>query len=833
MWSIRRRRGGNRAPVSGIRGQRRISRVLVGCLVASWWSVALPTLAGAATTVTVDVPDTATIPGVVVSINISVKADELVDGHVELVAGNNWDNQGTAYTADLELAAGARKTLKIPVIVPFMGMNEVRVRVFDGDDEVAQVSQDLGDDFAIPQVAVLRSGSDQTPLPETVATDFDLRPAAVRSIDADASISPGALGGGSVVISDAKSLRSLDEDSARTLGAWVRSGGTLRIAGNNPDLAPLGMEWSPDQTGVMVIQSGRVETVDSVVAALNIPFKPGALMLPNGSPAGPEVLARDLAESAGFAPVEVRFIGGFLLGYVLIAGPLLFGFTALIRRRRLIWIALPLTALLATGAAVQLTKQQRAEQGMSHSTVLNLDGSRSYVTTALGISSPTGNASVLLPQGFAAGNGSSDARGVEVAVTADGPKVQTLGGVGSFTVASAIGAAVSPGDVLVDVVREASTVTGTVTNEMPWTLHDCAIQVGDAMAALGDIEPGQTVDVSVDLRQQADLFAEASQVWPNIANLVMSGESLPSDEQNGVTGGLIVQLLSQPQAGGRSDTNAAFLGFTGEFEDPLGDGRLLPGHTLVAKSLAVPLAASLDPADRAVLPTHIELMAFGDQDSRNVIRAHFDDPEAARQEAEAGRLAVEGPTSLPREYWNGESWVTLQRQDGGNVATLEVPDDLEVDDLNGDGLPDDIDGDGLIDDLNGDGIIDLDGDGIADIPVGVPLDQGMQTALRHLIPPEAIDDNGDVVLRLEPYYGSMLSGAVVRFTPPDQLDLPPTLPAGQNGFGVMMDGPLPVGTAAPPLPPPSTLDEGSDTTAVTDEPEDSTPLTTAEEAGVE
>ena len=131
---------------------------------------------------------------------------------------------------------------------------------------------------------------------------------------------------------------------------------------------------------------------------------------------------------------------------------------------------------------------------------------------------------------------------------------------------------------------------------------------------------------------------------------------------------------------------------------------------------------------------------------------------------------------------------------GGEAPVLIIPEDLEVDDLDGNGIPEDIDGDGFYDDLTGDGVIDLDGDGIGDVPMGTMTDTGQQNK-RHFIPAVAIDDNGDVVMRIESQMGSMMQGMAVRFTPVDQLDKPPASPpSGMFGGGMPM--PMPPSTVA-------------------------------------
>jgi hypothetical protein len=755
-----------------------------------------PGIAGAATTVAIDPPDYMLQANERVDIPITVKADELIDGRIELVLGNDWEPEGTTYSVDIEVAAGARKSVTIPVIASFNGSNELRVAVVDGEKRVATATETLASMEPPRSVAfVLRPSSDDSPLPKAVPSDLDLPATPVRVLNSDRPLTIGLMSEG-VVIAEAKTIAALDDSSAKVLGSWVRQGGTLRVAGEgSPDLDALGLMWQPDTSGVTVVDAGRVESVPSVAEALTKPFRPGGSPLfGGGGPVGPEALSRDLAASAGFEPVQVRFIGGFLLAYVLLAGPLLFGVTALIKRRRLIWIAVPLTAVLAVVAAVQLTKRQRAEQGMSHSTILSLEGSQAYVSTALGMSAPTSNTSLQLPKGFAAGSGGTSSNEVEIAINDGGPLITTLGGVGSFSVASAAGKIKAPGAVEVDVERRESKVTGTVTNKMPWPLKDSVFQVGDAMQALGTIKPGESKKVDVDLSVVSDLTVAATTAWPGIVSLI-SGEPMDSDNTGGVTGGLVLQLLSEPQATGRNDARGSFLGFTDQMSDPFADGREIQGNTLVAKSVSIRPAGSMSAPDRAVTPTQIQVIAMSQMDGRNVVRAHFADPAAARVEAEAGRLAIEGmATGIPREYWDGKNWLQMEAQ-GGEAPVLIIPEDLEVDDLDGNGVPEDIDGDGLYDDLTGDGVIDLDGDGIGDVPMGTMTDTGQQTK-RHLIPAAAIDDNGDIVIRIESLMGSMMQGMAVRFTPVDQLDKPPTSPPSGMFGGGGMPMPMPVDVPA-------------------------------------
>ncbi|MBP8181529.1 MAG: hypothetical protein KAZ88_11110 [Acidimicrobiia bacterium] len=774
----------------------------------------IPGTAGAATTVAIDPPRSMLQANDRVDIPVTVNADELIDGRIELVLGNSWDTQGTTYTMDIEVAAGARKSVTFPVIASFNGSDQLRVSVFDGDERVASASEDLNSMEPPRSLAfVLRPGSDDSPLPKTVPSDFDLPVTPVRALNSDRALTPGLLRDG-VVIAEDKTIAAIDDSSAKVLGSWVREGGTLRVAGEGtPDLEALGLKWQPDASGVTIVDAGRVESVASVAAALTKPFRPGGSPLFSGAPVGPEALSRDLAASAGFEPVQVRFIGGFLLAYVLVAGPLLFGVTALMKRRRLIWIAVPLTAVLAVVAAVQLTKRQRAEQGMSHSTIISLEGSQAYVSTALGLSAPTSNTSLQLPKGFAAGSGGTSSNEVEVAIKDAGPLVTTLGGVGSFSVANAAGQIKAPGAVEVDVERRESKVVGTITNKMPWPLKDSVFQVGDAMQSLGTIEPGKSKKVDVDLSVVSDLTAAATAAWPSIVSLI-SGEQEDSENTGGVTGGLVLQLLSQPDAAGRNDARGTFLGFTDQLLDPFADGLEIPGNTLLTKSVSIGPADSMSAPDRAITPTQIQVIAMSQMDGRNVVRAHFADPEAARVEAEAGRLAIEGVTSgTPREYWDGRNWLQMEAQ-GDDAPVLIIPEDLEVDDLDGNGIPEDIDGDGFYDDLTGDGVIDLDGDGIGDVPMGTMTDTGQQNK-RHFIPAVAIDDNGDVVMRIESQMGSMMQGMAVRFTPVDQLDKPPASPpSGMFGGGMPM--PMPVDVPAvemlttAPLVPETTAEPASD-----------------------
>lgn len=726
--------------------------------------------AGAATTVDVDVPSDSILPGNVAVVTVVISAEELIDGHIELLLGGQGPGGTTPYKVDVEVAAGARKSVKIPVVAGFTAPSRVRVSVFDGGDSVATASKDLNGGGPPPVVTVLRPASDGAPLPATVASDFDMSAAVVREVDSERSLTLGQIAPGGVVVADASTIAELDDASVGWLGAWLRQGGDLRIAGNRPDLSNLGLDWEPDASGVMLEGSGRVTFVESIASALSRPFRPGSVARGANAAVNPQALTQDLALTAGFSAVEVRFIGGFLFGYVLIVGPALFTVTALLRRRRWVWVAVPVTAVLAIFAAVQLANQERKEQGISHSTVLNLDDSQRQIFTALGISAPTGNVSFKLPPGFAAGGSGLDSNRVEVDIHGDGATVKTLGGAGSFSVASAQGPSLVQGDVIVDAVRDGSSVAAKVTNEMPWTLYDAALQVGDSMTPLGAIEPGETVDAELDLSQPADLLSSALSVWPNVQNLVLGGDGAESGV-TGVTGGLMIQLLSQPQSADRSDVRASFIGFTNEFEDPFGDGRELVGHTLVAKTAAIAPGENTSSSDAAAVPSQITVIeAARGNGATNTVRAHFDNVEEARQQAALGRIRIEGSSITARKYWDGVNWVTMDPE-----PAVGVPEGAGIgDDVNGDGFPDDIDGDGIVDDVDGDGIIDVNGDGNPDFPTGVPMDQfGINVASRSLVPPEAIDDFGDVVLQIGAPPSQLIDGMAVRFTPLDQLDVPP------------------------------------------------------------
>ena len=327
--------------------------------------------------------------------------------------------------------------------------------------------------------------------------------------------------GGSVV---------LDEGGTPLAVEAPRGDGEVVFSAADPASAPL-LGWSglPDLLGRLLagayektlypvqasLQAGGHAVGGSVVPAITVPgpSAPAGQLESGTAPMSPAfasgAMSAYLAQAPGTAPPTAHMLGLLLLGYVALTGPVCFFVLRRLRRRDLMWGAVPCVALVATVAAYA------TGAGMARSPVtdeidvaLLAPGSHMAQVSSLG--------GVYLPQGGAvhvvlSGSGpvtdlGADA-GADLTVSPGGPaspgdQATTLnlaGAVDSFGGWAASEDTEVRGTFRAEVrVGASGDLTGTLTNALGARLTDVAVVVGNgAVAELSDLAPGQSAHFSV------------------------------------------------------------------------------------------------------------------------------------------------------------------------------------------------------------------------------------------------------------------------------------------------------------------------------------------------
>ena len=498
-----------------------------------------PAGAEGAATVTLDV--TAGVhgyadPGEHVVIAVSVTSDELIDGTLRVATRNS----SVTTSVPLQVAAGTTKTVRVVVVTSY-DMAGLDVSVVDrGGRSLASKSAPVNAANEVELVGIMsqlfaRAGEvpDQVNLPsdtgraELAKLDVDVLDLGQAALDAFDTIA--ALGG---------DLRSLTEPQRTLLLSWVDGGGRLLLDDDSAnELLP--KSWAPGDAGYAIagrgeirMSSGRAEHGEwrSIV-------EPSAVTHSESAFDFQEMFGDPQIELAHRAGIKLPELVPLLVAvgiYAVVIGPLLYVILRRLRRLTLVWIVLPLVAVLVTGAIVVGGGRFRSSGSPASASFVQTSpvGAVSF-TSALVVSRTGGSKTIELPAGWSPDQAGAYWGGpVQLAEDfvvdgGSGGAIHLSLEAGQVANVAYVGSTHRLGLTTTAALDGSGNITGTVHNDTPYDLHDVAVFGGLSQKAIGLVRAGATADWSVAIGSTSGPggfgMPRSPAVWTSEAISAMSG----------------------------------------------------------------------------------------------------------------------------------------------------------------------------------------------------------------------------------------------------------------------------------------------------------------------
>ena len=276
-----------------------------------------------------------------------------------------------------------------------------------GSDTLATGSASAADDVTHEVVGLLGSIAQDKAIPKTANLTAPLGTASFVPITDELAALPGALTPADQIAIRAADLQGLAPLTRSALLEWVSTGGQLLVlADAGAPLAALPAPWQPAAGRRTAADIGSVRRFDPSAAWWNdldpSPAR-GATedWLSNFRQFGAFPVGPIVAREAGLRVARIAWLGLFLVAYVLLIGLALPIGLRVTGRSNLLWIAVPLAAVLFTSGAWVAGRSLRAHTVVGHVTLVSSSVAGVTADTWIGgVSRNGGDFSVDLPPGW-------------------------------------------------------------------------------------------------------------------------------------------------------------------------------------------------------------------------------------------------------------------------------------------------------------------------------------------------------------------------------------------------------------------------------------------------
>lgn len=566
----------------------RAAAAAVAVLIVTLLGLATP--ASAETELEVTTPaDGRYVAGQPTPLLITISADRAVSG--TLTASFDGILGGSV---PVEVPGGSTKEVVLIVTTPPWGAGGSLSFDADGagDDASARLNlQQNWDDELVAVLPELTGGQ----LPATAELRAEVGQARLFAFD------PGLLANGpdvlspfSQVVVTAGDLDQLDQTGIDALTAWIGSD-SGRLVIDEPSSSALPLDVGvPDDDGEVAIGTGTVVFTDGRLARTGYDGELAPTMsrsadeFPGGGFGGmPASLT--LARDAGVAVPEITVLLILLAIYILAIGPILWLVLRRSRREPLLWLLLPVGALVTTLGVYAIGLQLRNDATAAHATVIaDLPNLQAVSTQILVTSANGGTAGIELPDGwrprqvFDEGMWFEGGFGMEPAsrpIALDGKLITDLppGGTSVLAAETSLPAAADSSWSIDLTGDDEGGLTGTVTNVTDHVLVDGFVAAGAGYQRLTEVGPGESIEVT--LRNANVPVLESDRLAESMWRLDPWDNGLDNSAVN--PGVLLEFLASRPEL--RTPGFVLVGGWTRDEEGPLdtADGlRVASGRTL-------------------------------------------------------------------------------------------------------------------------------------------------------------------------------------------------------------------------------------------------------------
>lgn len=523
------------------------------------------------------------------------------------IAAPRYDGSTVDYDRAVELPSGSRKEAYIFVAVEGF-VSKISVALVSGPDQLAQqsarVTQLSGSDLLYGVLASSPSAFNILTQVDPVngqgriaqLSIEDLPPASVawRAMDA-------------LVISDVDTGQ-LTPEQRDALHAWVASGGRLIVAGGSSwqklaaglaDLLPLAPTGAQTVQGLVGLGAYAYDTAPGDSALVTIgTLQPGSIALASASDSTPLIAERALGYghvdfltfdpatapiknwkglegvfrslfstvtehpgwagayrnwyNAGEAVNAIPGIGlphvlqvtAFILGYIVVIGPLNYLILRRVKRRELAWLSVPAIVIIFTGITYIASFGLRGTQATLHRlTVAQVweNSDRATVETLVGVFSPRRSEYNLqvagdmllrpLPSDTYYGSVDTSLNGasVEQGDTSMIKNVRVdVGAIKPFIAQGQIAAPQFTSALAYTVAGSQPVLKGTITNQSDVELKDAVVLAFSGFERVGDVAPGAQVEVNIPLTSNRATWTLQSQnqiLPPTVPVSSISGSS--------------------------------------------------------------------------------------------------------------------------------------------------------------------------------------------------------------------------------------------------------------------------------------------------------------------
>lgn len=415
----------------------------------------------------------------------------------------------------VEVPGGSAKKVVLIATAPPWGSGGTLT--FDADDGADDASARLDltanrEDELVAVFPDLASGR----LPATAELDAEVGLARLYGFDPELlRHGPEVLSPFSHVVVTADDLDRLSPEALTNLEGWVGGVGG-RLVVDEPSSTPLPLSVAADGDDRIDVGTGEVRFTDGRLARTGYDGELAPTMsrntdeFPWGGGFGGMPTTLSLAQDAGVSIPAIGSLVLVLIAYIVVAGPVLWLLLRRSRREPLLWLALPLGAIVTTLGVYAVGQSLRSEASASHATVVaDLPNIRAVSTQVLVTSANGGRTGVELPDGWRPASVFSEEMWFEgpfggAGRVASQPMVvgNTLvtdlppGGVGVLSARSSTAGSDEP-SWAIELVDVDGVLTGTVTNLTEHELSEAFISAGQGYRRLGDVAPGQSVAVEL------------------------------------------------------------------------------------------------------------------------------------------------------------------------------------------------------------------------------------------------------------------------------------------------------------------------------------------------
>jgi hypothetical protein len=464
-----------------------------------------------------------------VPLSVVLESTRAVAGDLE-ISSVAQDGSNLVRAVPVEVPAGGKKQFDLVIPGPGVPSPRLQIAVIDSGETLASTNIEL-----IGAGKQLLIGSLEQQVPSGLGgvriepTGHELRPVVVPDVWLE--LGPKALQPLSYLILESDRARRTPEGQLQAIFDWVVSGGRLLVTTRDPsalDWLPeawrsewtrTGTDWAPAPGGSgRVVAGGATATVAGlgqvVVAANRTPADLAAVvtgMTPAPAAAGsrtdmfggPSVdfeLLGVLSDNAGGA-VRLGWLVGFLLIYVLVAGPLNYVVLRRMGRKELAWVTIPVLALVFSGVAYGLAQGTRGGLSIEQASVVfaTAEGhaSQRLVTVSSGAggrhSVEFGRKDAVQPWGiggFEAFGNVGPGRSRQV-VRLTGSGSEAILETSPFSAGIAWGSLdASPGHLDGNLTWDGSAFVGEVVNRTNMVLDVAVMPAGRREVEVGELEPG-------------------------------------------------------------------------------------------------------------------------------------------------------------------------------------------------------------------------------------------------------------------------------------------------------------------------------------------------------